>query len=180
MLFLKKAFPRKFPGIKTIPTTKTEIKSIIHSLKAKNSSGYDAITSNILKVCASWISYPLTHIYNDSLLTGIFPNWLKVSVVRSLYKNGDKTNISNYRPILLLTTFSKIHEKVMCSRLSHYLQTNNILVPAHFGFRKGIATENAAFKLRDMVLKSVNQKMHVGGIFCALAKVFDCVDHEFC
>jgi hypothetical protein len=54
--FLKNAFPRKFPGIKTIPTTETEIKSIIHSLKAKNSSGYDGITSKVLKVCVSLIS----------------------------------------------------------------------------------------------------------------------------
>jgi hypothetical protein len=51
--FLKKAFPRKFPGIKTIPTTKTAIKSIILSLKGKNSSGYDGVTGKILKVCAS-------------------------------------------------------------------------------------------------------------------------------
>jgi hypothetical protein len=55
--------------------------------------------------------------------------------------------MSNYRPISLLTTFSKVLEKVMYNRLSHYLQTNNILVPEQFGFRKGISTENAAFKL---------------------------------
>jgi hypothetical protein len=66
----------------------------------------------------------------------------------------------------------------MYSRLSHYLQTNNILVPEQFGFRKGISTENAAFKLTDSVLKSLNQKMHVGGIFCDLAKAFNCVNHE--
>jgi hypothetical protein len=60
----------------------------------------------------------------------------------------------------------------MYSRLSHYLQTNNILVPEQFGFRKEISTENAAFKLTDSVLKSLNQKMHVGGIFCDLAKAF--------
>jgi hypothetical protein len=57
------------------------------------------------------------------------------------------------------------------------LQTNNILVPEQFGFRNGTSTESAAFKLTDNVLKSVSQKMHVGGIFCDLAKVFDCVDH---
>jgi hypothetical protein len=89
--FLKDAFPRKFPGIKTIPTTETELKSIIHSLKTKNSSGYDGITSKILKVCASLISHPLTHICNHSFLTGIFPNHLKISIVRPLYKKGDKT-----------------------------------------------------------------------------------------
>jgi hypothetical protein len=47
-----------------------------------------------------------------------------------------------------------------------------------FGFRKGVSTEDAAFKLTDNVLKSINQKMHVGGIFCDLAKAFDCVNHE--
>jgi hypothetical protein len=84
----------------------------------------------------------------------------------------------NYRPVLLLTTFSKLLDKVMHSRLSHYLQTNNTLFPELFGFRKGISTENAAFKLIDSVLKSVNQNMHIGGIFCDLAKGFDFVNHE--
>jgi hypothetical protein len=53
--FLKDAFPVKFPGIKIIPTTETEIKSIIHSLKSKNSSGYDKTTSKILKACSALI-----------------------------------------------------------------------------------------------------------------------------
>jgi hypothetical protein len=44
------------------------------------------------------------------------------------------------------------------------LQTNNIQVPEQFGFRKGISSENAVFKLTDSVLKSINQKIHVGGI----------------
>jgi hypothetical protein len=123
--FLTKAFPRKFSGIKTIPTTETEIKSIIHSLKAKNSSGYDGITSKILKVRASRVSYPLTHIYNHSLLTGIFPNRLGFSNTTTLQKKV--TIMSNYRSISLLTTFSKILEKVMYSRLSHYLQTNSLV-----------------------------------------------------
>jgi hypothetical protein len=62
----------------------------------------------------------------------------------------------NYRLISLLTTFSKLSEKVMHNRLSHYLQTNNTLVPEQFGFRKGISTENTALKLTDSVLISVN------------------------
>jgi hypothetical protein len=86
--------------------------------------------------------------------------------------------MSNYRPISLLTTFSEVLEKVMQNRLSHYLQANNILVTEQFGSRKGISTENAAFRLTDSVLNSVNQKMHAGGIFCDLVKAFDCVNHE--
>jgi hypothetical protein len=66
----------------------------------------------------------------------------------------------------------------MHTRLSHYFQTNNILVPEEFGFRKGISTENIAFKLSDSILNSVNQKMYVGGIFCDLAKAFDSVNNK--
>jgi hypothetical protein len=58
------------------------------------------------------------------------------------------------------------------------MQTNDTLVPEQFGFRKGMSTENPAFKLTDSVLKSLNQKMHVGGIFCSLTKAFNCVNHE--
>jgi hypothetical protein len=58
------------------------------------------------------------------------------------------------------------------------MYTNNILVPEHFGFRQGSSTENAAFKVTDNVFKYINQKMHVGGIFCDLSKDFDCVNHE--
>jgi hypothetical protein len=58
------------------------------------------------------------------------------------------------------------------------MHTNNILVPKQFGFRHGKSTENAAFKLTDSILKSVNQKIHVGGIDCDLAKALDCVNHE--
>jgi hypothetical protein len=76
--FLKDAFPVKFPDIKIITTTETEIKSIMHSLKSKNSPGYDEITSKILKTCSDLISCPLTHICNYSLHTGIFPDHLKI------------------------------------------------------------------------------------------------------
>jgi hypothetical protein len=86
--------------------------------------------------------------------------------------------MSNFRPISLLTTFSIVLEKVTLNRLSYYLQTNNTLVPEQFGLRKEISYKNAAFMLTDSVLKSINQKMHVGGIFCDLENAFDCVNHE--
>jgi hypothetical protein len=176
--FLKDSFPRYFPTINIIPITEAEIKSITSSLKPKNSSGYDEISSKIIKSCASTISLPLSYIYNYSLHTGIFPDRLKIAVVKPLHKNGDKFNNSNYRPIFLLPTFSKIFEKAMYSRLNQHLYTNNIWVPEQYAFRKGMSTEDAALRLTDSVLKSLNHKLHVGGIFCDLSKAFDSVNHK--
>jgi hypothetical protein len=167
------------PGIKTVLNTGTEIRSVIQFLKTKNSSGYDRITSTVLKVCASLIIRPLTHICNHSLFTGIFPDHLKIAVVKPLYKKGDRTNMSNCMTFSLLTTFSKVLEKVMHSRLSHYLQNNNILVPEQSGFRKVMSIEDTASKLTNSLSESINKKkIPVGGRFYDLAKAFDCVNHE--
>jgi hypothetical protein len=66
----------------------------------------------------------------------------------------------------------------MYSTLNQHLQTNNILLPEQYAFRKAMSTEDAAFRLTDSVLKPLNQKLHVGGIFFDLSKGFDCVNHE--
>jgi hypothetical protein len=78
---------------------------------------------------------------------------------------GDKISMTNYRPISLVTVFSKVFEKAMHSRLSQHLHTNNILVTEQHGFRKGISTENATFRLADSVFISINQKMNVARNF---------------
>jgi hypothetical protein len=116
------------------------MKSIILFLKSKNSSGYDEITSKILKACAPLISQPLSHIYNHSLDTGVLPDHPKISIGKPLFKKGGKTSIRNYRPFSLLMVFSSL-EKVMYNRLSHHMHTNNILVTEQFGFRQGKSRE---------------------------------------
>ena len=74
------------------------------------------------------------------LYTGIFPDCLKIAVVKPLYKKGDKTCMTNYRPIPLLTVFIKVLEKAMHSRLNQHLHTNNKLVTEQYSFRKRIST----------------------------------------
>jgi len=104
--FLTDSFPCKFNGIEIVSTSEAEIKCIILSIKSRNLSGYDEITSKILKACASLISRPLSHIYNHSLYTGVFLDSHKVSIVKPkpLFKKGDKTSMTNFRPISLLST----------------------------------------------------------------------------
>jgi fructose-1,6-bisphosphatase/inositol monophosphatase family enzyme len=69
------------------------------------------------------------------LPSGIFPTRLKFSVVKPAFKNGDKVNISNYRPISLLTAFSKVFEKVIYARLYQHFSQNDVLLSEQYGFR---------------------------------------------
>jgi hypothetical protein len=82
-------------------------------LPSKGSYGYDEISTKILQISAIFISSPLCNIINKSLSSRKFPYGLKYSIVIPVYKKGEKDNLSNYRPISLLTTLSKIVEKVI-------------------------------------------------------------------
>ena len=76
------------------------------------------------------------------------------------------------------TSFSKILEKVIQTRLLDHLHKNNVISKAQYGFRRGFTAENAVYKLINELLNALNNKQIVGGIFCDLTKVFDCVDHD--
>jgi hypothetical protein len=75
----------------------------MNSLKIKESSGYDEVSTRMLKISAPFISSPLSYICNRSMLSGTFPTRLKYTIVKPLLKKGDMENIANYRPISLLT-----------------------------------------------------------------------------
>jgi len=90
-----------------------EITEIVSSLKSTNSHGYDEIPTSVLKCSLPFIISPLIYICNMSILKGIFPTRLKFSQIIPLLKKGKKSEITNYRPISLLTSLSKIFEKVI-------------------------------------------------------------------
>ena len=85
---------------------------LISKLKSKDTKGHDLNSNNLLKAIKHEIVKPLTFIINQSLRTGTFPDRLKVARVRPLFKKGDNQLITNYRPISILPSLSKINEKV--------------------------------------------------------------------
>jgi hypothetical protein len=86
--------------------------------------------------------------------------------------------MANYRLISLLTSFSKVFERIIYYRLLQHIETNNILATEQFGFKPGASPEKACFRLTAEILKSLNTRRMAGGIFCDLHKAFDCVDHS--
>jgi hypothetical protein len=91
-LSLKEVFPIRFHEIINIPITESEIKCTIKILKNNNSSGYAEVSNKIIKVGCDYISKPLAHMFNMSLTKGIFPDGLKYSAIKPIYKNGDITD----------------------------------------------------------------------------------------
>jgi hypothetical protein len=125
-----------------------------------------------------FIISPLVYMCNRSLSTHIFPARLKYSQIHPIYKKGEQSEISNYRPISVLTSFSKIFEKVIFNRLHTRVLLNNILPVEQYGFRKNLSTETATFNLINNILQTMNDWKLNGGIFCELTKAFDSVNHE--
>jgi len=89
-----------------------------------------------------------------------------------------RTDIPNFRPVSLFTSFSKILEKVIYPRLYQHIIQNNILATEKYGFRNNSSTEKASFKLINEILLALNNKLTVGGIFCDLEKAFNSVNHN--
>jgi hypothetical protein len=135
---LRESFPYELPQIPNIPITEAEVISTVSSLKNKTSCGYDGLSNKILRLCGSHISKPLTCIFNISLTSGICPDHLKYAIIKPCFKKGDKSQISNYRPVSMLTGFSKIFELLIFHRLKQYLVSNNILVTEHYGFHDNV------------------------------------------
>jgi Notch-like protein len=93
--------------------TTREIEKIIKSLKTKNTGGYDEISIRVLKLSVPYIIPPLTYICNAILNSGIFPDRSKYSIIKPIHKKGNAQEVMNYRPISLLTSFSKVTEKLI-------------------------------------------------------------------
>jgi hypothetical protein len=115
-------------------TSQVHICDIIKSLKTKNSCDIDGISTKFLQKLAPEISWPLAHIYNLSLNSGIFPSRLKCSRTVPIFKAGRSDLCDNYRPISLLSTLSKVLEKMVCVQLVNHLDRNKILYKHQYGF----------------------------------------------
>jgi hypothetical protein len=102
-----------------------------------------------------FIKKPLADICNASFASGIFPDRLKIAIVKPLHKKGNTGEVQNYRPISLLSVFSKTVEKLVYNRLMSFITKNNILNDAQHGFREGKSTETATHAFLENIQKPI-------------------------
>ena len=160
------------------PTSVFEISLIISQTASKFSTGWDEIPSIALKYLPLNCITALNYIFNLSLSQGKFPSKFKHAKVMPLFKNkGNVKNIQNYRPISLLSNFSKILEKIVYNRLYSFFTTFNLFSNHQFGFRHGHSTSHVVTLLTQKITAAFEKKQSTLGMFLDLTKAFDTIDH---
>ena len=125
-----------------ISLTPDEVQSILKSLSIGKPTGPDGVSNRILYALANELSLPICHFFNQSLNQGDVPNCFKESYVSPLPKGGDPSELSNYRPISLLSNLEKFLERAVFKYLYNHFRDNNILKPFQSGFIPGDSTVN--------------------------------------
>ena len=155
-----------------------DVVKILRNLKPKHSSGYDNISTILLKLSGDVLLKPLVALINQSLHNGIFPQKLKIAKVIPIYKKDDPHLLNNYRPISLLPAISKVFEKVVHTQLQKYFTANNLFYQHQYGFREGFSTELAVTEFVDRIHQIMDNNKPPFAIFIDLSKTFDTLDHS--
>lgn len=159
-------------------TNVDEVIKVIDKLKAKTSRGIDGISNKLLKSIKKEIAPCITKLINNSFKTNIFPDRLKYAKITPILKKGNETLLENYRPISILTTISKVFEKIIHKQLLNFFLQNKLLHRSQYGFRPQHSTESAALELIDHILTKMDKNEVPINIYLDLSKAFDTLDHQ--
>jgi len=160
------------------PISADQIIKIITGLNNKTTSGFDRISTKLLKDIKIELSEPLKLIINQSLKAGIFPQKLKIAKVIPVYKREDERLLTNYRPISLLPSISKVFEKIIFNQLHTHFKYKQLYFSSQYGFRELHSTELATLEIADKITFEMDKGKLPISIFIDLSKAFDTIDHK--
>ena len=129
-------------------------------------------------MAAKVIAAPLAQLFNYTFLLGIFPASLKIAKIIPIYKSGDKTDVSNYRPISILSPISKILEKFIHVRTINFFNKHSVLLPTQYGFRANHSTSHALTDVLTSLYDNINDEKYTALLLLDLKKAFDTVNHK--
>ena len=155
-----------------------ELRDAVGKLKNSKSFGNDNISSFFLKLALPFVAKSLLKIFNTSLETSKFPDTWKTARVAPIFKDGDKSIRSNYRPISVLPVVSRLFEKLVFNQLYKYLDSNRLLSNGQSGFRLLFSTLTCLLKTTDEWYDGFDNGYMIGSVFIDLRKAFDTVNHE--
>ena len=160
------------------PVTVTTVILTIKHLRETNAIGADGIAFRFVKDSLPVICFYLMIIINTSIVTGLFPLLWKHGLINPTFKSGDIDEVSNFRPISLLSILSKVLEKIVTNQLMEYLESNRLLSNSQHGFRINLSTETALMQVTDKIYNNIDENKITLLTLCDLSKAFDSVNHK--
>ena len=157
-------------------TTEDEIYTRIKSLDPKKACVENDIPAKLLIGTNDTVSSYISKMYNESKNNDKFPDSLKTADVTPIYKEKERTQKKNYRPVSLLQILSKLYGGTMSEQISAYME--KYLSPYLFGYRTGYGTQYCLLAMIEMWRKALDERKVAGAILTDLSKAFDCVSHD--
>ena len=148
----------------------------IDELKPNSAPGPDKFPAVLLKNCKHELAKPLFLIWRKSLNTGEIPDSLKLSNITPIYKDGNRKEPKNYRPVALTSHLSKLFEKVVRNALVKYIEERNLLNPNQHGFRRGYSCLSQLLHHQDAITQQLEHGLNVDVIYLDFSKAFDKLD----
>ena len=159
------------------PTNPVEVQKHLTTINTKKATGFDKIPPKLVKLSAEILSTPLSIAINNNLKYGIFPDNAKIVSFVPLDKGkSNKNEISNYRPVSILNTFSKIYEKFIKDQLVSGL--HKYFSSFISAYRKGYSIQHVLTRLIEEWRERLDNNYIVGAILMDLSKAFDCIPHN--
>ena len=165
------------PCLSTINLTDLELENAFSTLKLNKNPECDDISPDVVKIVSNEIFFILKHIFNIALAKGVFPEKLKIAWVTAIFKAGNNTLVTNYRPISVLPCFSKLLERIMCNRLCKFLVEKDILYQKKSGFQSAHSAEHSIIQLLNRITDAFTQGKYTVRILIDIFKAFDAVTH---
>ena len=152
------------------------VRKVIEELNVKKSVLSNSISATFLKSHIDIYLPSITNIINNSFKNKVFPDELKYAEVTPIYKKGSNFDKENYRPISILSNFSKVFEKIMFQQITQYIDST--LSPLLSGFRKNNSTQYSLLNMLEKWKNELDKGFKVGTIFMDLSKAFDTINHN--
>ena len=154
------------------------VEKLVKKIDTSKSTGLTEVNSQTLKDAFAVLIPELTHLFNESLQTGIFPDAWSLGYITPIPKEGDPLEPGNWRRISILPLPSKLLEQAVHYQVNIFLENNQILDQRQHGFRPEYITSTAIFKLVKDLFEGYDLGQSASCVFVDYKKAFETLDHE--
>ena len=165
-------------GFNFIPENEESIKKLIDKIRKDVATGCDDIGARLIKDASEVLSPLLAEIINIGYQTSVFPDCMKTASIKALHKKEDPDKITNYRPISILPTLSKIFERAATDQLVEHLEKNNLLSKHQHAYQRRHSTQTCLVEVINYLYRLIDQKKWTAIASLDLSKAFDSISHS--